>query len=259
MAKAIAAFTIVRNAWITASLSLRVMAVSNALLLGYVHLLFANSHPDYYSHAWPSFSRALSEADVTVYRWIAAVAAVFHVISGTAVAFLHLRLAHDSPTPRALLVSAWAWGIAGALGIVHYLHLTIVVNTPVHTNLSYVFFFGMTLFVVVDAVSAAARRVAHGQSGLDGLQRAAQAVAVWLVAIGLIFLATFFLKDAGWNPWQTLTQKVFVVAEVVWVVLIHAYGLLRVKRLQPQPGVRTERFPGVTVKMNVDPGRDGAG
>lgn len=257
MAKAIGAFKVVRLAWKTASISLRLMAVSNALLLGYVHLLFANAHPDYYSQAWPSFSRALSDADVTVYRWLAAAAAVCQVIGGTAVAFLHRRQARGSPTPRASLAITWAWGMAAALGIVHYLHMTIVVNTSVHTILSYVFFFGMTLFVIADAVSMAAIRAAHGADGVKGMPHAAQAVAVGVFASGLIFLVTYFLKDSTWNPAPSQTQKLFVASEVAWVILCHVYVLLRLKPLRPQP--RAERFSGVDVEMSMDPGRDAAG
>lgn len=246
------------RAWTTASICLRVMAVSNAMLLGYVHLLFAISHPDYYSQAWPSFSRALSDADLTVYRWLAAAAAVCQVIGGAAVAFLHLRQAPRSPTPRVSLAVTWAWGIAGALGIVHYLHMTIVVNTGVHTILSYVYFFGMSLFVMTDAISTAATSAAHGGSRSSRLH-AEQGVAAGIVVSGLIFLVTYFLKDATWNPAPSHTQKVFVAFEVAWVILCHVYVLLCLKRLQPRARAAAERFCSGRFDTNVDTGRDAAG
>lgn len=245
--------------WKTAAICLRMMAIFNALLLGYVHLLFAMSHPDYYTQAWPSFSRALSDADLTIYRWFAAAAAVSQVVGCAAVAYLHLRQARGTPIRGTLLAAALAWSLASALGIVHYLHMTIVVNSAMHMLLSYVFFFGMTIFVVADAASTATIRARIAPVHSSGLVRGAQGVAAGVVASGLVFLVTYFLKDAAWNPGPSQTQKVFVAAEVVWVILCHLYVLLRLERLQRQPGVNAERFCGVRVDMNVAAGAHGAG
>lgn len=242
------------RAWNLATVSLRAMAVANALLLGYVHLLFAASNPDYYSQAWPSFSRALSDANVMFYGWIAAVAGVCQIIGGSTVAWLHRRQARSSPAPRASLILTLAWSLAAALGIVHYLHMTIVVNTPVHTVLSYVFFFGMTFFVVTDALATAAMRRTAQPAG--ELPNAPWRTAAVIVSCGLIFLVTFFVKDAAWNPWPSQTQKLFVGSEVAWVVLCHVYALLCVSRLEPRQNVVAGAFSGVTVEMATASGRD---
>jgi hypothetical protein len=242
------------RAWQTAAVCLRVMAVSNALLLGYVHLLFAVAHPDYYSQAWPSFSRALSDADLTIYRWIAAAAAACQVIGCAAVASLHQRQARGSPTAGAFFALTIAWSLASALGIVHYLHMTIVVDSAAHMVLSYVFFFGMSLFVVADAFASARTGVGDAPAGP---RRAAHGVALAIVASGLTFLVTYFLKDAGWNPLPTPTQKVFVAAEVAWVILCHVYVLLCLKRLQ-RPLVDERRFRGMHVDMSAVTGREPA-
>lgn len=243
------------RAWNTAAISLRVMALANALLLGYVHLLFAASHPDYYSQAWPSFSRALSDADVLFYGWIAAAAAACQVIGCSAVAYLHRRQARGSPRPGASLALTLAWIAAAALGIVHYLHMTIVVNSGAHMVLSYVFFFGMTCFVVADAAATAVMRRALVQARSDRLPHAARGVAVGVVASGLVFLVTYFLKDAGWNPLPPQTQKMFVASEVAWVILCHVYVLICVRLLQ-RPALDAARSH---LDMKLDAGRDPAG
>jgi hypothetical protein len=235
------------RAWQTAAVCLRLMAASNALLLGYVHLLFAVAHPDYYSQAWPSFSRALSDADLTIYRWIAAAAAACQVIGGTAVASLHQRQARGSATPGAYLALTLAWSFAAALGIVHYLHMTIVVDSAAHMILSYVFFFGMTFFVIADVLASARTRIRDASASP---RRAASGVALTIVASGLTFLVTYFLKDAAWNPLPTQTQKLFVAAEVVWVILCHVYVLLCLERLQ-RPAADPRRLHGVQVDMTA--------
>jgi hypothetical protein len=120
--------------------------------------------------------------------------------------------------------------------------------------LSYVFFFGMTLFVVADAFVSARTRVGNTPTGP---RRAAHGVALVIVASGLTFLLTYFLKDAAWNPLPTQTQKVFVAAEVVWVILCHVYVLLCLERLRPL--VDHRRSPGMHVDMSAVTGRAPAG
>jgi multidrug efflux pump subunit AcrA (membrane-fusion protein) len=62
----------------------------------------------------------------------------------------------------------------------------------------------------------AAQTPAHRRTGLS------------LLFAALLFLVTFVLKDLPGNPIPDFTQKVFVLAELFWIVLAHAYAVFYV-------------------------------
>ena len=87
------------------------------------------------------------------------------------------------------------------------------------------------------------------------LGRFGGSVAVGVVASGLVFLVTYFVKDAGWNALPSQTQKLFVASEVAWVILCHVYVLICVRLLQ-RPALDAPRSH---LDMKLDAGGDAAG
>jgi len=114
---------------------------------------------------------------------------------------------------------------------VHYFHITVTLsaNNDLHMALAFTLFFGLSFVTVGDALCS----IAASRAGLEDAAtvsplrlRAHQRVGLGVLASGVVFLLTFVLKDAAWNPWSPATQKVFVCAEMSWVVLAHLYAVL---------------------------------
>jgi HlyD family secretion protein len=221
-----------RTFWSRAALGFVVLAAFDAVLLGYAWWNFAHARPEYFATEWPTFSRVLT-LHLVVYSWLAGIAGAGLFAGCLAIAAMQFgRLRSAASARGVLLAKAVAAVLAAPLGIVHFFHVsvTLSIDNDLHMALSYAFFFGMTILISVDvALSAIARRA----GARDVSTRCAHTRAgIAVVGAAVVFLATFILKDAAWNPWQGATQKVFVVAEAAWVVLSHVYALMYVAPLR---------------------------
>ena len=227
MQPGIAGSGLLASFWRVAVLGFVVLALANLALIAYAQFTFSVLHPEFAARAWPTFSRALSVGDLVSYGWLAGAGGAGLFAGAAAVAAMRFNQARQVPARRRLLLAlAAASAVAALLGIVHYFLVTVSlrVNGPVHMALSYVYFFGMTLLILVDTVCAyTLARAARDQPTL--MLTHMQRRAGWAVlAGGVAFLVTFALKDVAANPWRSETQKVFVCAEIAWVVLTHLYA-----------------------------------
>ena len=218
------------SVWSRAALGFAVLAAFDAVLLGYAWFNFAQARPDYFDTEWPTFSRVLTLQTI-LYPWLAAIGGAGLFAGGLALAAMQWERAKLAVTGRAALVGMALAGLLSApLGIVHFFHMSITLSADndAHMALSYAFFIGMTSVIALDVACSAFARVADAASLAPRRARVHRTIGVWVVISALVFLATFVLKDAAWNPWPRATQKVFVIAEAAWVVLSHVYALMYV-------------------------------
>jgi HlyD family secretion protein len=219
--------------WSRGALGFAVLAAFNAVLLVYAWIHFALAHPQYFESEWPTFSRALS-MQTLLYPVLAAVAGTGLFIGASSLAAMQLKRARLASTGRgALLGMALAGAVAAPLGIVHYFHVSVTLSADndTHMALSYLFFFGMSFVIGLDLVcSKRARRagVFDAATISERHLRSHQRVGYAVIAGAGVFLLTFFLKDAAWNPWAGAAQKSFVCAEAAWIVCAHLYALFYV-------------------------------
>ena len=207
-----------------------VLAVFNAVLLVSAWIRFALDQPDYFREAWPTFSRALANGNPWPYEWLAGIAGAGLLVGGISLAVMRWRHARRMRREAGLMrAMALLAGLAGCLGIVHYFHVAISLNVDnhMHMAMSYLFFFGMSFLILFDLLSrprldAALARPEARQT------RAHRKVGVALVTGALLFLLTYVLKDMPWNPLPSPTQKLFVVTELAWIILAHAYAVFYV-------------------------------
>jgi multidrug efflux pump subunit AcrA (membrane-fusion protein) len=214
--------------WRVAVLGFVVLPVANIVLVGYAWLTFVRFHSDFFDRAWPTFSRVLTSGDLTVYKWLAAVGGAGLAFGAAAAAVMRWQQMREFPECRRLLATLAASAVIAALmGVVHYFHVVVnlLVSGSVHMLLSYIFFFGMTLAITVDTFCSGAMRRMHAGPDIPCTSRVHRRLGISVLACGVVFLATYLLKDVAGNPWRAQTQKVFVCAEVAWAVLAQAYAI----------------------------------
>ena len=222
-----------KSFWSRAALGFVVLCAFDAVLLGYAWINFAQARPEYLATEWPTFSRVLT-LQTTLYPWLAAIGGAGLFAGSLALMAMQLGRARDAASGRGvLLAKAVTAAFVAPLGIIHFFHMSVTLsaNNDLHMALSYAFFFGMSSAIALDvALSALARRAGvHDAATLTPRRsRAHVRVGAATIVCASLFLATFILKDASWNPWQGATQKVFVLAEASWVVLSHLYALMYV-------------------------------
>jgi len=182
--------------WGLAVLGFWVMLLANVVLVVYAGLQFAQSRPDYFARAWPTFSRTLSGGNLTLYQWLAGIGGAGLICGAAAVARMRWRQVCEFPAHRKLLSTLAACAILTLpMGVVHYFHVVINlrVSGPVHMLLSYVFFFGMTLLIIVDTSCSAAMRPAAGAP--SGTSRLHRRIGVGVLGSGLAFWLLFLCGD----------------------------------------------------------------
>ncbi len=216
--------------WHAGALGMYVLAGFNAVLLVSAWIQFALEQPDYFREAWPTFSRALASGDAWSHRWLAAIAGAGLLAGGLSLAVMRWRQARQMRTDAGLMrILALLAVFSGGLGIVHYFHVAISlsVNNGMHMAMSYLFFFGMSFLILFDLLSRP--RLDAALASPQARQRPAhRKVGRALVGSALLFLLTYVLKDVPGNPLPGPTQKLFVVTELVWIALAHAYAVLYV-------------------------------
>jgi HlyD family secretion protein len=219
--------------WSRGALGFAVLAAFDAVLLVYAWIHFALAHPEYFESEWPTFSRALS-MQMLLYPVLAAIAGAGLLAGASSLAAMQMRRARVATAGRrALLGMALAASIAAPLGVVHYFHvsITLSIDNDVHMALSYLFFFAMSFVIGLDvSCSALARRagVFDAATISERHLRSHHRVGYAVMASAGVFLLTFVLKDAAWNPWAGAAQKIFVCAEFAWIVSAHLYALFYV-------------------------------
>jgi HlyD family secretion protein len=216
--------------WNTAALGMYVLAGFNAVLLVSAWIQFALQQPAYFQEALPTFSRTLAGGDAWSHRWLAAIAGAGLMAGGLSLAVMRWELARRMPRDAGLMRAKAVLAVfAGCLGIVHYFHVAISlsVDNRMHMTMSYLFFFGMSFLILFDllirirldamlAQPQARQSPAHRKTGFA------------LLAVAVLFLLTYVLKDLPSNPLPGPTQKAFVVAELIWIVLAHVYAVFYV-------------------------------
>jgi hypothetical protein len=230
--------------WRFSALGLGAVALFNGVLLGQAWLGFSLARPEYFNEAWPTFSRALTIGNLTLYRWLAGMAGAGLLAGAAALAVMHYQRSRAQPRARGTLtIMALGAALASALGIVHYFHVAITLNVDLdgHMQLSYLFFFGMSGVIATDWFCA--RRLAHllPPEALDRLLRLRHACGVSVFGASAVFLLTYVLKDVAANPWAAATQRVFVASETAWIVLAHAYAVLYLPAAREHFGAQLRR------------------
>jgi HlyD family secretion protein len=223
------------------------LAACDAVLLVYAWIHFAQAQPEYFATEWPTFSRVLT-VQTLLYPWLAAMGGAGLFIGAVSLAAMQWQRAAAASAGRgALLVQAIAAACAAPLGIVHFFHvsITLSIDNGMHMALSYAFFFGMTILIAIDVACsfAGAPRIDAAAISRERV-RAHRRAGLAVIGSALVFLAMFILKDVAWNPWQSATQKVFVVAEAVWVVLSHVYALFYIAPIRAHFAAQAQATPG---------------
>jgi HlyD family secretion protein len=224
-----------------------VLAAANAVLLLYAWSNFALTQPEYFTDAWPTFSRALTLDTRQQFGLLAGVAGAGLFCGALAIAVMRWDQARTLQKGKSAGI-IWAIAVAAAapLGIVHYFHVVVRLHedNDLHMLLSYTFFFGMTFVIVADMwcrhrLTASARKGRPPAPDVSAVHiNTGHGVAV----SAIVFLTAFLLKDAAWNPWQAPAQKLFVAAEFAWVILTHAYAVLYVPKVRAW--FKYRRHPG---------------
>lgn len=239
------------------ALGMWVLAGFNAVLLVGAWIAFAIEQPEYFSHSWPTFSRALSSGDPIWHGWLAGIAGLGLLAGGLSLAAMRWRQAatmrRDAGLMRLLAVAGL---VAGGLGIVHFLHVVISlrVDNDLHMAMSYTFFFGMTFLILFDLLCRPRLDATLEQPEL-AQSSAHRLTGFSLLGVAILFLLTFVLKDWSGNPWPDFTEKLFVVSELVWIVLAHAYAVFYVppmRRFFHPDRLRrfaTLAYPGLVVAL----------
>ena len=217
-------------------LGLAALALCNLVLFVSAESVFAWRHPESFAEDWPTVSRALSDGSLPVFPLLAAAAGLGLFLGGLGVARMYALRARRAGLPPLVGATLVANGLLAALmGVVHYFHVTVTlaVSDRGHMLLSYTFFFGMTGMILLDfaMLSAIGERLygvaAGSQEPLARTLRLALLLGWCMLLAALAFLVFYLLKD-----WEVLAEgtrdvmrRIFVVTELVWIVLAHAYAL----------------------------------
>jgi hypothetical protein len=226
---------LIRKIWRNAGFGMWVLCSLDAVILITAWLRYAWIQPEAFSGEWPTFSRVLADGPFFHTRLLAGLAGLGLFAGGAAVSVMMQERARFAPTGP-------AWGfklkrllasVAASLGIVHYLHITLTLTRDLdsHMLMSYTFFFGMSGVILGDLwLSTRMRRLYRLSEGLllSPLQRRVGYSILW---IGIFFFATYVAKDMNANPWALLTQRLFVLVELLWIIAAHLYAALYVPQI----------------------------
>lgn len=226
---------LIRTIWRNAGFGMWVLCGLDALILISAWLRFAWIEPGAFSGEWPTFSRVLADGPFFHTRLLGGLAGFGLFAGGAAIAVMMRERAKLADTGQAWGFNRKALlaGFAACLGVVHYFHITLTLtrNHDSHMLMSYTFFFGMSGVILLDLwLSIRMRRLYRLPEGLQ-LSAAQRRVGYSVLWTGVFFLASYVAKDMAANPWALMTQRVFVLAELVWIIAAHLYGALYVPQI----------------------------
>jgi hypothetical protein len=225
----------VRTIWRNAGFGMWVLCGLDAVILVSAWLRFAWIQADAFSGEWPTFSRVLADGPFFHTHLLAGLAGLGLFAGGAAIMVMMRERAQLAATGQdwGFKRKALLAGFAACLGVVHYFHITLTLtrNHDSHMLMSYTFFFGMSGVILGDLwLSTRMRRLCQFSEELllSALQRRVGFSILW---IGIFFFATYVAKDMNSNPWALLTQRLFVLAELTWIIAAHLYAALYVRQI----------------------------
>jgi uncharacterized membrane protein len=214
--------------------------VFDAILLISAVLRYVWVEPAAYSGNWPTFSRTLADGPFFHTRLLGGLASLGGFIGGLSIAAMMHQRAQNALTGkgRGFRVKQCLATMFACLSIVQYFLYTrtLTRNHDAHMLLSYIVFTGNTIIILSDVlISDLMRRLYKptDQLLISPLHRRVGFSVFWSA---VLFLITYVAKDMNENPFALLTQRIFTLCELAWIITAHVYSVLYLSQIRTHFG-----------------------